>query len=249
MKISAVIIAKNEEKSIKDCIESINWADEIVVLDTGSQDKTVEIAQKMGATILKIRGGSFNTWRERGAAIANGEWLFYIDADERVSPLLRKEIQETIERSKYNAYAIPRRNILLDHEMKYGGWWPDYVLRLIRKDALLGYQGELHEQPKIKGDIAKLHEPFIHITHESLTEMIDKTNEWSEIEARLLYSAHHPKVTWWRFGTVAAREFWERAILKLGFLDGPIGIIEIFYQMISRMITYAKLWELQITNK
>ncbi len=133
--------------------------------------------------------------------------------------------------------------------MKHGGWWPDYVLRLIRKESFIRWEGELHEQPKIKGAIGKLVNPLIHNSHRSLSEMVEKTNRWSEVEAKLLFKSNHPKMTWWRFFSVAFREFWYRGILKLGFLDGVTGVIEVIYQMYSRMITYAKLWELQITSK
>lgn len=253
MKISGIVLARNAQELIKDCFESIDWLDEIVLVDTGSSDKTVEIAKNFGAKIIKSSSGNFSDWRNLGAEKAGGEWLLYIDTDERVTPLLRKEILSTISHQpltiSYIAYAIPRRNILLDHEMKWGGWWPDYVLRLIKKDSLISWQGELHEQPRLKGQIGKLKNPLIHISHRTLSEMVDKTNDWSMVEAKLLYKSAHPKMTWWRFISVAFREFWFRGILKLGFLDGAVGVIEIIYQMFSRMITYAKLWELQINSK
>jgi hypothetical protein len=130
--------------------------------------------------------------------------------------------------------------------MRYGGWWPDYVLRLIKKSDLKGWEGELHEQPQINGEVGKLKNPLIHITHKNLTEMVEKTNNWSEIEANLLYKSNHPKMNIIRFTTAGAREFWYRAIRKLGFLDGVYGCIEIMYQVYSRLITYSKLWEMQI---
>jgi glycosyltransferase involved in cell wall biosynthesis len=251
-KLSAIIIAKNAEKQIKDCLESLNfWVFEIIVVDTGSIDETCEIAKKYGARVIKYTKGSFSDWRNKVAREAKGDGFLYIDADERVTPLLRKEIESRIidQESSISAYAIPRKNILLGRKMKYGGWWPDYVVRLIKKEAFDKWEGELHEQPKIKGSVGKLENPLIHVTHRSLTEMVDKTNEWSEIEARLLYESNHPQIVWWRFFSVALREFWYRAIKKKGFLDGTVGIIEIVYQIYSRMITYAKLWELQVKSQ
>ncbi|MBI2066254.1 glycosyltransferase, partial [Candidatus Woesebacteria bacterium] len=153
--------------------------------------------------------GNFSEKRNFGARKASGNWLLYVDADERVTPLLRKEIEKAVEGpQEISAYAIPRRNIFLGHEMRWGGWWPDYVLRLTKKDSLLGWEGELHEQPKIIGKVGKLREPLTHISHRSLAEMVDKTNDWSEVEARLLFEAGHPKMTWWRFLSVGAREVW-----------------------------------------
>jgi len=247
MKTSAVILVKNEEALIEDCLASLTWVDQIIVVDNGCTDKTVEIAKGKGAKIVSSPNGSFADRRNLGAKAAGGDWLLYVDVDERVTPALRKEIETIIKsrETEYNAYAIPRKNILLGHPMSWGGWWPDYVLRLIKKDSLLGWKGELHEQPEIKGEVGKLKNPLTHITHRSLSEMVAKTNEWSAIEAKLLFESGHPKMAWWRFISVAAREFWYRAILKLGFLDGGVGVIEIIYQMFSRMITYAKLWEMQ----
>jgi len=249
MKISGIVLVKNEEGLISDCLESLSWVDEIIVVDNGCTDKTVEIAKDKGAKIVKSLKGSFSDRRNFGAKEAQGEWLFYLDVDERVTPLLRKEIEETLKNGAYAAYAISRKNILLGHEMRWGGWWPDYVLRLMKKDALIGWEGELHEQPKIKGTVGKLNNPLTHFSHRSLSEMVAKTNEWSEIEARLLFESGHPKMVWWRFISVAFREFWFRGIKKMGFLDGTAGVIEIVYQMFSRMITYAKLWEMQNEKK
>lgn len=239
VKISAIILigGNYDQKLLAKCLDSLSWVDEIIKVETDN-----------------LKGG-FSDWRNVGAEKAHGDWLFYVDSDEFVSLNLKLEIQkvtsaQSLVPSAYaggasSAYAVPRRNVLLGHEMHYGGWWPDYVLRLIRRDSLIGWKGELHEQPKIKGKVGKLNSPLFHNSHRTLTEMIDKTNAWSEVEAELLFKSGHPQMVWWRFFTVAGREFWYRGIVKLGFLDGPIGIIEIIYQMYSRMITYAKLWEIQ----
>lgn len=231
VKISAIVLigGKYDSDLLKKCLDSLSWVDEVVRLETDN---------------LK---GSFADWRNMGANRAHGPWLLYVDSDEQVSDDLKSEIQIVtgIKSQVISAFAIPRRNILLGHEMHHGGWWPDYVIRLIRKDKLIRWEGNLHEQPKIKDAIGKLQSPLLHTTHRSLAEMIDKTNVWSEIEAGLLFKSGHPPVVWWRFLAIAGREFWYRGIVKLGFLDGPIGIIEIIYQMYSRMITYAKLWEIQ----
>ena len=250
-KISVVVIAKNEEKRIGECLDSVKWADEIIVVDDSSIDKTEDIAIKHGARVVNLQKGSFSDRRNLGAKGASGVWLLYIDADELVTPALRKELKSKIQnpKSKFNAYAIPRRNILLGHEMKHGGWWPDYVLRLIRYESLNGWKGDLHEQPEIEGNVGKLNKPLIHNSHRSLTEMVEKTNDWSEIEAKLMFEANHPQMNLSRFATAMFREFWYRAIIKKGFLDGPIGIIEIIYQVFSRFVSYAKLWEMQLESE
>ena len=256
--LSVIVLTKNSKTTIEKCLSSIVWVDEIVVVDNGSVDETVNIAKKFKARVIENAKGNFSDRRNIGAKEAKGVWLLYIDADEKVTPVLKKEIlsQITKHHSPSTAFAIPRRNILLGHEMKHGGWWPDYVIRLVKKDSLIGWEGELHEQPVIRGlpagrqgKIGKLKNPLIHNTHRSLTAMVEKTNDWSEIEAKLMYDANHPKMNIIRFFTAAFREFWYRAIRKYGFLDGPVGIIEIIYQVFSRFVSYAKLWEMQLQSE
>lgn len=229
MKISAIILigGSYDKRLLAKCLDSISWCDEIVKVETGSMD------------------GSFADWRNLGAKRAKSEWLLYIDSDEEVTPKLRDMILSVIASGEFAAYAIPRRNIFLGQTMHWGGWWPDFVVRLIRKDKLKGWFGELHEQPEINGSICHLKEPLIHESHRSLGEMVEKTNGWSEIEAKLLYDSGHPKMNIFRFLSAGFREFWYRGIVKLGFLDGTVGVIEVIYQIFSRLITYSKLWELQ----
>jgi len=252
-KLSTLIIARDEEHDLPECLESVKWADEMIVVDNGSMDKTTSIAEKNGAKVFKYdreaSQGYFSEIRNFAALKARGDWLLYIDADERVTKGLSDEISEIVRGDGGHsraAYAIPRKNILLGREMKHGGWWPDYVLRLIKKEALLGWEGKLHEQPKIRGEVGKLTNPLTHITHKNLTEMVDKTNKWSEIEATLLFESGHPKMNILRFISAGFREFWQRGIREKGFLDGTVGWIEIMYQVYSKLITYTKLWELQL---
>lgn len=249
--ISVVIPAYNEESMIEDCLKSVAWANEVVLVDNESEDETVSIARKYGARVISCpRGGiNYSKLRNLGAEKATNEWLFYLDADERSTPAVKAEIEKAILDDHVSGYSFPRRNILLGHPMRFGGWWPDRVLRLIKKSDLKGWRGGLHEQPEINGKIGNLDKPLTHITHRDLSSMIAKTNSWSNLEAELLYKANHPKMTWWRFISVAFREFWYRGIVKLGFLDGTVGVVEIIYQMFSRMITYSKLWEMQKEKK
>jgi hypothetical protein len=219
-----------DKNLLEKCLKSVSWCDEIVKVET------------------KALNGNFAEWRNQGAAKAKGEWLFYVDTDEEVTSKLEDMILQVTPANEFSAYAIPRRNIFLGHEMRWGGWYPDFVLRLIRKDKLKGWKGELHEQPEIVGTICHLKEPLIHVSHRSLSEMVEKTNGWSEIEAKLLYDSGHPKMNIFRFFSAGFREAWYRGVVRLGFLDGTVGVIEIIYQTFSRLITYSKLWELQLKN-
>ncbi len=254
MKLTVLIITKNEEKMLPDCLKSVAWADEVVVVDTGSTDKTISIAKKFGAKVFEYTSGkNFSDWRNFALKKASYEWVLYVDADERVTPELKKEIQETISQDETSSvYAIPRQNIILGKVLKHGGWYPDYVKRLCKKSDLKGWEGDLHENPVVSGKLEHLKHNFIHDKHETIPEMVEKTNNWSEIEAKLMFDAHHPPMNIPRFMSAMWREFYFRMIRKMAFLDGSIGIIMAMYQVYSRFISYAKLWELQnktIINK
>lgn len=246
--LSVIIIAKNSIDKIEECLKSVgDIADEILVIDGGSTDGTVEVARKHNARVINQVGKGYAEWRNQGIKEVKGEWIFYLDSDERVTPELTGEIKllVTSHESPFSAYAIPRRNIILGKEMKYGGWWPDYVKRLYKKSLLKRWTGDLHEEPVFEGRMGHLKNPIIHLKHDNLSEMIEKTNKWSEIEAKLLFDAGHPKMSWWRFFRVMATELWYRLAVKKGLLDGVEGVIYAIYQMWSKFITYAKLWEMQ----
>src|SRR3989344_5882103 len=223
--ISVVIIAKNEEDKIQKATDSVKWANEIVLVDTGSTDRTKQIAKRSGAVVYEFAKGSYPDWREFGAKKTKSQWLFYLDADEQCPPSLANEIKATLLSAKFPAYAIPRRNIILGAEMKHGGWYPDYVLRLIKKENLKGYFGQVHEQPIIEGDVSKLQNPLLHNAHPTISAMVEKSNKWSAIEARLLYQSNHPPMVWWRFIRPPLQEVFTRLILKAGILDGTRGLI------------------------
>jgi glycosyltransferase involved in cell wall biosynthesis len=242
MKSSAIIITKNEEENISDCVKTLSFASEIVIIDNASEDKTIQIAQKLGAKVHKISGLDFSYLRNIGKEKAHGEWLFYIDADERVSGNLAEEITKMIaDGANFSAYTIPRKNYF------FGKSWPgiEKMIRLIRKDALIGWQGSLHESPMVTGKIGKLKSFLLHYTHNDLSLMVKKTNEWSEIEAQLRYKNNHPRVTWWRFFRVMSSSFWSSYVQNGGWKMGNVGLIEGIYQAFSSFITYAKLWEKQ----
>ena len=245
-----VIIAKNEEKLIKDAIKSAKFADEVLVLDTGSDDKTVAAAKGMGAKVIAApsKNLAFARWRTEAIKKAKGDWIFYLDADERITPRLKGEILRIIKHLPTRgivAYAVPRENYYLGHRVRWGGSWPDYVKRLFWKKALKKWRGKLHEEPVFKGELKLLQAPLKHYTHRDLTSMVIKTIAWSQLEADALYRAHHPPVTWWRILRMMLTELWQRGIKQQGFRDGTVGVIEVTFQMFSRFVTYARLWERQ----
>jgi glycosyltransferase involved in cell wall biosynthesis len=246
--ITIIIAAKNEEKKIDKCLKSVNWASQTILVDTLSTDNTKKIAKGLGAEVYDYEKGSYSDWKNYGATKAKGDWILFMDADERVTEKLKAEILSIIGNREKGVYAIPRRNVIFGREFKHGGLWPDYVIRLFKKDRFIKWAGVLHEQPKFMGELGYLDNPLVHHKHDNLEEMVEKTNNWSAIEAELLYKNGHPRMAWWRFARIMLTEAWKRFFQQLGFLDGPEGVIYSSYQVWSRFITYAKLWELQLHN-
>lgn len=229
---------------IADCLKSVGWADEIVVVDDYSQDKTAEIAKKMEAKVYVHKMEDFAKQREFALGRAQGDWVLYVDADERVSQKLKEEIQSTINDQQLTiaVYKIPRKNFYLGNHQ-----WPkiEKIERLFFKKALKGWRGPIHESPIINGEVGELKNYLLHYTHQDIGSMVKKTNEWSEIEAQMLYEAGHPKMTWWRFLRVMLTKFWQSYIDQGGWKIGAPGLIESIYQAFSYFIIYSKLWEKQ----
>jgi len=180
-----------------------------------------------------------------GLPAAAGKWVLYIDADEEVGEKLRKEIRQVIRMSEPTAYFIRRDTYYLGYHWPY----QDKVERLFLKSALKGWHGRLHETPVFAGNTGTLTHPLIHRTHRTLEEMLDKTNDWSEIEAELRLETDHPPVVWWRFLRVMFSGFMRSFIDQRGWRAGTVGWIESIYQAFSMFVTYAKLWEMQQTKK
>lgn len=244
-KISALVLAKNEEDRIADCLNQLKFVDQIIVLDQNSQDKTIEIAKRFKAIILNSQDENFANNRNILAEKAKNEWLLYIDADERLSEELIHEILSAVKDQKYSAYYISRKNIILSSWLKHGGWWPDYVPKVFKKSKLLNWSGSVHESPHVTGDFGYLKQPLIHITAPNFNHMFTKTIKWAEAEAQLYFQSNSPKVNSAKVLFSLFKEFTKRYFIKLGFLDGKVGLIESFYQAYHRVIVLVYLWELQ----
>lgn len=240
--IDAIIIAKNESQRLALCIKRLAFARTVYVVDNGSTDRTVDVARKAGARVLKSETKNFSELRNLGAKTAKADWLLYIDADEFVSTKLASEISEVIESgAPIKGYRILRDNYYL------GYLWPthDGMVRLIHRESLISWSGDIHEHAHIEGDTSVLHHHLMHDTHRSLHEMTEKTNEWSEIEAKLRFDAHHPRIVEWRLFRVMVTGFLTSYVREGGWKMGTIGLIESIFQAFSMFTTYAKLWELQ----
>lgn len=256
MDLSAIVINKNGGKKLLGCLESLKFADEIIVVDGGSTDGSVDLAKKAGVEVIGADNLGFAASRNLGAEKAKSEWLLYIDSDERVLEVLKEEISRKIKRGvslpsgkeiphQISSYRIYRQNIILGKWLRHGGWWPDPVHRLIKKSALKEWKGELHEYPVVGGEVGLIEEPIVHYSKDSVSEMVQNSRLFAPIEARLKVKAEHPPVKIYHFVLAMWREFWQRGIVKTGWLDGYVGIIEIFYQMFHQVLVYSILWEMQ----
>lgn len=242
MSISAIIITRNEQLNLKECIKTLGFVNEIIVVDNNSKDKTVELAKEFKAVVYEIPGLDFSYLRNIGKEKAKSEWLLYIDADERITKELAAEIKSALSKNcDYCAYSVVRKNFYLGRASPK----LERIARLMRKDALIGWHGSLHESPIIAGKTGKLEHFLLHYTHRDISSMVSKTNEWSDIESQLLYKSNHPSMHQWRFIRIILTYFFRAYIRDKGWKMGVVGLIESIYQTFSGFITYAKLWERQ----
>lgn len=250
--LSIIVIAKNEEERIETCLASLKWADEVVVIDNGSEDKTVEIAKKYTDKVYSFSGEDFAALRNFAIEKTNGDWVLYVDADERVLEPLRKEVIDLAchlgggrTKDECAAYAISRRNIIFGQEVKYGPFWPDWVIRLLKKEQFEGWVGKVHEYPKFKGNLGYTKNSLLHLTHRDVDQIVLKSLEWSKIDAKLRLDAGHPKMTGWRFIRILFSELFNQGIKRKGFFSGTVGVMDCLMQTFSMIITYIRLWQLQ----
>ena len=244
MKLSVVIIAKNEKDMIGECLDSVAFAEEVVIVDNGSIDNTVPLAEKRkSSVIVKTKTEDFSKLRNLGMETARGEWILYVDSDERVSSMLRRGIERVINLPNgFISFKIKRKNFYLGNNE-----WPGYELlpRLFLKKSFIRWKGALHETPLVDGKIGILDGYLFHYSHRNLSTMLTKTIEWSKVEAELRLEAKHPPMVWWRFFRVMISAFLSSYVIQGGWKVGAIGLIESMYQSFSMFITYARLWEMQ----
>lgn len=245
MILSVIIICKNEENTIKTCLESVKWADEIIIADNGSTDNTLEIAKKYTDKIISFKDRDFSELRSLGFKKSTGEWVLYVDADERVLKNLRDEVLEVIKEDKKSAFAISRRNIIFGEEVSYGPYKHDWVIRLIKRSDFMEWVGKVHEYPRFKGELGYLKNPFLHLTHRNIDHFVLKSLDWSNIDARLRLDAKHPKMTYWRFLRILFSELFVQLIKRRGLMGGTVGVIDSVMQAFFLYMSYVRLWELQ----
>ena len=243
--ISVIVITKNEEDRIKICLESVKWADEIIVVDNGSTDKTLEIVKQYTIKVFKFENQDYAAFRNMAFKKASGDWVLYVDPDERVLAPLKQEIEHLVKSDDYSAYAISRKNIIFGKEVKYGPFWPDWVIRLLKKEHFEKWIGQIHEYPKFKGKLGYTKSSLLHLTHRDVDQVVQKSLAWSKIDANLRLKAGHPKMSVWRFLRIVGTEMFNQGIVRKGFFNGTVGVIDSLLQVFSMYLTYVRLWQLQ----
>lgn len=245
MTISAVVLTYNDQNIMRPCFESLKWVDEIIVVDHSSIDDTVKIAKEYTSKVFIVSENDFSTRRNLGIKKASGEWVLYVDTDERVLAPLKKEIESVINFTDKSAFAISRKNIIFGQEVSYGPYEHDWMIRLLKKADFETWIGKVHEYAKFKGHLGYTKNSLLHLTHRDLDQFVRKSLDWSHIDARLRLDAKHPKMTKWRFIRIFITEIYEQGIKRKGFFGGTVGVIDSLLQVFFLYISYVRLWQLQ----
>lgn len=225
MKLSVVLISKNEIRNIRACLESVSFADEVIVVDSGSNDGTVEEAQRLGAKVTSTDWPGFGPQKNRALDQAAGDWVLSIDADERVTPKLQREILEAIGSSAHVAYALPRLTNFCGTWIHHSGWYPDYNVRLFRRDHARFSPDLVHESVMIRnGDVGKLKSPLIHYSFRKQEDFLRKMVQYSLLGADQAYlKGRRSSLT--KAIAFSFIDFVRMFIWRRGFLDGRAGLI------------------------
>jgi glycosyltransferase involved in cell wall biosynthesis len=242
--LSVAIITKNEEKRLPDCLKSISFADDIVVLDCGSTDRTVEIANNFGCRVFVEEWKGYGPQKNSAVAKCRYEWVLVIDADERIPEETKSKITKVINSlDSADAYSFPMKSFLHDKWIKHSDWWPDYKVRLFKKN-MGQFHFLIHEAWLTKGTVKKVTTPIEHFSFSNYSDMFNVLNERSTIMAEELFDAGK-RVTLFTPFFHGAGMFLKAYILKLGFLDGLDGFMIAITMAGGSFLKYAKLLELQ----
>lgn len=245
--ISIVILTKNEEKNILDCLDSVSWADEIVVVDDFSVDRTVEVIKMFSSKVKLFKNhldGDFSAQRNFALSKTTKDWVLFIDADERVSKELREEINSILIEEKNRpqniGFYISRKDIMWGKILKHGETGNIKLLRLAKRDAGI-WQGRVHEEWVINGKVSELEEKIIHYPHQTVNEFLEEINFYTTIRAKELYDKK-TEITLKDIILYPKAKFLLNFFLKLGFLDGLEGLIFAILMSFHSFLVRAKLW-------
>ncbi len=243
--ISALVITKNEAENIRECLASLQWVEEIVVVDAQSTDGTAARAQEFTDKVFVRQWEGFSAAKNFALAQCTRPWVLWIDADERVTPELRDEIIATLASEPVaDGYEMPRLANFLGRWIRHGGWYPGYVLRLFRREAGRFNDKQVHEGVQIDGKINRLAQPLLHYTDRDLQHYFDKFNRYTSLAAEEL-QRQNKRFHLWDLLFRPAWFFLRMYVFKAGFLDGAQGFILAGLSAAYVFTKYAKLWEKQ----
>jgi glycosyltransferase involved in cell wall biosynthesis len=244
--LSVVTIALNEERNIAECLASVRWADELIVVDSGSTDRTVAIAQQFTSRVLVVEWKGYGATKNYALDQAQGDWVLWLDADERVTPQLADEIRGVIAQgdAEVSGYTVARRAYFLGRWIRHSGWYPSRVTRLFRRMRGRFSEARVHEQLTVKGRVNDLRNDLLHHTDPDLQHYFAKFNRYTSLAAEDMAEAGR------RFSIAdllvrPAFLFVKMYVLRLGFLDGIHGFVLSVVSSAYVFVKYAKLWELQ----
>lgn len=243
--LSVTVITKNEAHNIEACLRSIAFADQVIVLDSGSTDNTIEIAKALGAEVSSNPDWQgFGVQKNRALALANSDWVLSIDADERVPPELQAEIRAAIEVADFDVYSFPRLSSYCGQFMHHSGWYPDRVMRLFRRHSAQFSNDLVHEKIMTSSKAGILHSPLLHESFRDLEAVLDKTNRYSTAGAQSLRNKGKTASVSKALGH-GLWAFIRTYFLRLGFLDGRLGLVLAISNAEGTYYRYLKLWLLQ----
>jgi glycosyltransferase involved in cell wall biosynthesis len=243
-RLSVIVLTLNEERNIGDCLESVRWADEIILADSGSTDRTVEIARGYTERILTIAWTGYGAARNTAIAASTGDWILWLDADERVGPELAAEVRSIVNDAAcpYDGFLVARRAYFLGKWIKHSGWYPSRVLRLFRRGKGIFTETRVHERLELAGPAGRTQHDILHFTDPDLQHYLTKFNRYTTLAAGDLEAAgRRPAVA-----DLLVRPpflFFKMYVLRRGFLDGLHGLVLAVLSSAYVFVKYAKLWE------
>lgn len=248
--ISACVMTFNEERNIERCLNSVTWCDEIVILDSFSTDRTLELCRGFTDQIHQQKWDGYIDQRNRLRGLARQPWVLFLDADEEVSPELRELIIAERDAGMTNVvgYKFPRRVFYLGRWIMHGEWCPDIKLRLFKRDMGRSVGEEPHDQVVVDGPVKLLRAPLYHYTYASLTDHIETMNRFSAISAQAKYDAGY-RFSWLDFLFRPFFRFVKGYVVKMGFLDGRRGFLIAVISAFGVAAKYAKVWECELNEK
>jgi len=249
--LSVIIITQNEERNIERCLRSVVWADEIIIVDSFSTDRTLEIAKRFTQHIYQFAYPGYSKQVQRGIDHAAGDWVFILDADEEVSSELAASIRNTIcQPDAKDGYYVNRKVKAFGKWIEHGGWFPDWQFRLVRKDQCVAEHLEVHGAFTTHGSKGKLEGLLYHYTYSTIEQYVEKMNDYTSLHvSNKLKDNPNIEVPWYKIVLSPLSYFLRMFIVKKGYKDGMHGFLLAVYSALYTLLLYAKVWEYRMREK